>query len=173
MSVFFFCAVFSVLAIGTGGEAAGAGDRSDDAPIGVTPTPTCTPVNIIMDGGFEAGGLPSTIWNDPQTSTNFGTPLCTIEFCGNGGGTAPPRTGVIWAWFGGIAAPETATLGQNVMIPTGTAQMRFWMRIGQVSSPFTDVLTVKVDNVAVQSYSEPSAAEPAYTERLIDLERIC
>lgn len=132
-------------------------------------TPTCTPSNIILDGGFESGGVPSTIWNDPQTSTNFGTPLCTEASCGTGSGASPPRSGLTWAWFGGIPLPETATLGQNVTIPAGTASLHFWMRIGTVSSPFTDVLHIKIDNVTVQSYTEPSVSERGYTERIIDL----
>jgi len=132
-------------------------------------TPTCTPLNIILDGGFETGGVPSTIWIDPQSSTNFGTPLCTDATCGTGSGASPPRSGTTWAWFGGIPLPETAKLGQNITIPSGTASLRFWMRIGTVSAPFTDVLNIKIDNVTVQSYIEPSAAELAYTERIVDL----
>ena len=115
-------------------------------------SPTCTPTNIILDGGFETGGIPSTIWNDPQTSTNFGTPLCNLATCGDGSGAAPPRTGLVWAWFGGIPLPETARLGQNVAIPMSVpTSLHFWMRIGTVSAPFTDVLNVKIDNVTVQS----------------------
>jgi hypothetical protein len=102
-------------------------------------------------------------------STNFGTPLCTIAFCGDGQGSAPPRTGDVWAWFGGATAPENAALGQDVVIPSGTATLHFWLRIGSVSSPYTDVLNVKIDNVTVQTYTEPSVAETAYTERIIDL----
>ena len=126
-------------------------------------------VDIIRDGGFETGGIPSTIWNNPQTSTNFGTPLCDLAGCGNGAGASPPRTGAIWAWFGGATSAETATLGQSVTIPAGTASLRFWMRIGTVTAPFTDVLNVRVDGVTVQTYTEPAVAEAAYTERVIDL----
>ncbi len=133
-----------------------------------TPTPTCAPANIILDGGFETGGVPSTIWNDPQTSTNFVTPLCDAA-CGTGSGASPPRTGLVWAWFGGLPVPETAALGQNLTIPIGTASLHFWMRIGTVTAPFTDVLNVKIDNIMVQSFPEPSTAETAYTERVIDL----
>jgi hypothetical protein len=132
-------------------------------------TPSCTPQNIVLDGSFESGGVPSTIWSDPQTSTNFGTPLCSVATCGTGSGTAPPRTGTFWAWFGGIPLPETATLGQDVVIPAGTASIHFWMRTGTVTAPFTDVLNVKIDNVTVVSYPEPSIAEADYTERFIDL----
>lgn len=135
----------------------------------VVATPTCTPPNIILDGGFETGGIPSTIWNNPQTSTTFGTPLCSVALCGTGSGTAPPRNGAVWAWFGGVPKPETASLGQNIAIPIGTASLHFWMRIGAVSSPFTDVLSVKIDNNVIQSYPELTVAETDYTERMIDL----
>lgn len=142
--------------------------NASDTPETIMGTPSCTPANIILDGGFENGGLPSTIWNDPQSSTNFVTPLCNAA-CGTGGGASPPRTGSIWAWFGGIPSPETARLGQTIAIPVGVVSLRFWMRIGTVNAPFTDVLNVKIDDVTVQSYVEPPAAEPIYTERIIDL----
>lgn len=134
-----------------------------------TPTPNCTPGSVIADGGFETGGIPSTTWNNPQTSTNWGTALCDIGTCGTGGGTAPPRTGSFWAWFGGASSPETARLGQDVVIPPGTASLHFWMRIGSVSEPYTDVLNVKIDGTTILSYPEPSVAESAYMERVIDL----
>lgn len=125
--------------------------------------------NVIVDGSFENGGIPSSTW-DPETSTNFGTPLCDNASCGTGGGASPPRTGLIWAWFGGIPAPETATLGQTVPIANNsTATLNFWMRIGTVSSPFTDVLNVRVDGTIVQSFPEPTVAESAYTLRTINL----
>ena len=135
---------------------------------GITPTPSPTATasasstpcaggsDVIVDGGFENGGIPDTNW-PVETSTNFGTPLCDFASCGNGGGASPPRTGLIWAWFGGIAAPETATLGQTVTIPSGgPATLHFWMRIGTVTAPFTDVLNVRVDGAIVQSYLEPA-----------------
>jgi hypothetical protein len=125
--------------------------------------------SLILDGGFEAGGIPSTFWN-PETSTHFGTPVCNFATCGDGGGSAPGRTGDFWAWFGGIGAPETSTLGQTVTIAaSSSATLTFWLRIGAVSSPFTDVLNVKVDGTTVQSYAEPSVAESAYTQRTINL----
>jgi subtilisin-like proprotein convertase family protein len=130
-------------------------------------TPGCT--EGIVDGGYETGGIPSTTW-DPETSTNFGTPLCDIPSCGTGAGTAPPRTGDIWAWFGGIPAPETATIGQTVTIPVNSsATLTFWLRIGSVSAPFTDVLNVRVDGVIQQSFPEPALAEADYTLRTINL----
>src|SRR6185436_17890964 len=41
--------------------------------------------------------------------------------------------------------------------------------IGTVSTPFTDVLNVRVDGIIQQVYPEPPTAEGAYTERVIDL----
>jgi hypothetical protein len=123
----------------------------------------------ILDGGFETGGIPNSFWN-PETSTNFGTPLCDVPSCGTGGGASPPYAGAFWAWFGGIPAPETATLGQTVVIPAGGVATLSWqMRIGTVSSPFTDVLNVRVDGVIQTSYPEPTVPESSYTTRSINL----
>lgn len=132
--------------------------------------PFCTVgPNVIVDGGFETGGIPNTFWN-PETSTNFGTPLCDVPSCGTGGGASPPRTGAFWLWFGGIPAAETATLGQTVNIAAGSvAALNFWMRVGTVSSPFTDVVNVRVDGAIVASFPEPTVAEGAYTLRQVNM----
>lgn len=134
------------------------------------PNPNAPLTQLIVDGGFETGGIPNTFWN-PETSTNFGTPLCDVPSCGTGGGASPPRTGAFWAWFGGIPAPETATLGQTVTMPAGhtIANLSFFMRIGTVSAPFTDVLNVRVDGAIVQSYPEPAVAEAGYSGKVINL----
>jgi hypothetical protein len=151
---------------------AAAPSATTKIPINLAPVRNLSPDacnNVIVDGGFENGGIPSSTW-DPETSTNFGTPLCDNASCGTGGGASPPRTGLIWAWFGGIPAPEDATLGQTVTIPSNsTATLNFWMRNGTVSSPFTDVLNVRVDGAIVQSYPEATVAESAYTLRSINL----
>jgi hypothetical protein len=138
--------------------------------INLEPVPNAVTVQSIVDGGFETGGIPNTFWN-PETSTNFGTPLCDVPSCGTGGGSSPPLAGAFWAWFGGIPANETATLGQTVTFPAGETikNLVFSMRIGTVSSPFTDVLNVRVDGSIVASFPEPTVAEGAYTTRIINL----
>jgi len=123
---------------------------------------------VIVDGTFEAG-TPWPAWTT-QTSTNFGTPLCNVALCGTGGGTAAPFAGDNWAWFGGVSAAETATVGQAVVIPAGgSATLTFQMRIGSVTTPFTDVLNVRVDGTIVQTYTEPAVAEAGYTLRTVNL----
>ena len=87
------------------------------------PSVTRTPINLsprtqlILDPTFEAGD-PWPDWTT-QTGTEFGTPLCDLATCGDGGGSAPPFAGNNWAWFGGFPAPQIETLGQVVTIPNG------------------------------------------------------
>jgi hypothetical protein len=115
---------------------------------------------------LETAQTAGTVWT-PQTSTLFGTPVCDVS-CGIAGA----RTGAIWSWFGGTGTlgADTDTLGQTVTIPAGgNATLHFYMRIAAVTSPFTDVLNVRVDGNIVQSFTEPSTAEGAYTQRTVNL----
>ncbi len=138
--------------------------------VNLEPVPSAPLAQLIVDGGFETGGIPNTFWN-PETSSNFGTPLCDVPSCGTGGGASPPRTGAFWLWFGGIPAPETATLGQTVLFPAGDTvkNLSFFMRIGTVSAPFTDVVNVRVDGTIVASFPEPTVAEGAYSGKVVNL----
>ena len=77
-------------------------------------------VQLLADPGFETG-TPNASW--AEASTNFGTPLCDAS-CGLGQGTGP-QSGAWWAWFGGIAAAETGSVQQSVVIPAGTATINF------------------------------------------------
>src|SRR5690606_28377098 len=81
--------------------------------------------DVIQDGGFEAGE-PNPFWD--EGSSTFGTILCTVTFCGTGGGTGP-HSGTWWAWFGGIDANEVGFASQDVTIPSGSAELRFWLEI--------------------------------------------
>ncbi len=125
----------------------------------------CT--NVIVDGNLEATGNPA--WT--QASTSFGTPMCTLALCGDGQGSAGPRSGNQWAWLGGAgSAAETASIAQTVTIASGsTATLRYHLWIGSVSTPFTDVLNIRVDGNIVQTVPEPDTAGTAYTERTVDL----
>ncbi|MCC6840144.1 MAG: T9SS type A sorting domain-containing protein [Flavobacteriales bacterium] len=72
----------------------------------------------ITDGSFEAG-IGAGTWT--EASVNFGTPLCNAAACGTGGGAAVPRTGEVFAWFGGLGdASEMASVDQSAFIPSGT-----------------------------------------------------
>ena len=110
---------------------------------------TATPV-ALQDPGFELGD-PNPYWTG--TSTNFPSPLCTVDTCGTGP-NASPRTGSAWGWFGGTTANEIATLSQPVTIANGvSASLKFYLWIGSADagSNSLDVFTAKVDNTIVFS----------------------
>jgi hypothetical protein len=135
------------------------------------PAPTCTPADALADGGLEASNPntgASTIWT--STSSNFGTAICHSNFCPDDGGTALPRTGAFWAWFGGVNSAETSTLSQSVVLPSGAPRhLNFFLRRGRVTAPFDAELRVKVDGNIVRTFIEPGSAEPAYIARSVDL----
>jgi len=128
------------------------------------------PIPTLQDSGFEATD-PTTLVNPfwTSTSTQVGTSLCSLALCGTGGGSAGPRNGSFWAWFGGVNGPEVGTVSQTLTIPSGTATLNYYLRVGAVSAPFTDVLNVKVDGTVVQSLTEPSASEASYALRSVNL----
>ena len=135
------------------------------------PAPMCTPANALVDGGLEtsnANGGASAVW--ASSSSNFGTAICHSNFCPDDGGTALPRSGAFWAWFGGIAAAETSTLSQTVMLPGGLPRhLNFFLRRGRVTAPFDAELRIKVDGNTVRTFTEPSTVEPDYLARTVDL----
>jgi plastocyanin len=111
-----------------------------------TNTPSCNVTNVVVDGSFE-GGSPSSTWT--EKSTNFGTPLCN-DACGSGGGTAGPRTGDWWAWFGGTTDAEDGAVSQTVNIPAGGATLSFYLWLGAHSGGGTgDFLRVLVGGTEV------------------------
>jgi hypothetical protein len=76
---------------------------------------------MVQDGGFELGAA-ATPWT--QTSTNFGTPLCSTTSCGGGGAV---HSGQWFAWFGGTTSAETGTLTQTRTIATGPKKLEFFL----------------------------------------------
>ncbi|HQW80517.1 MAG TPA: hypothetical protein PLQ74_01465 [Pseudomonadota bacterium] len=135
------------------------------------PPATCTPLQLLSDGGLEASD-PNTAANPfwASTSQNFGSAICTNGTCPDDAGTALPRNGSAWAWFGGIASAETSTLSQSVVIPSGTPRhLNFFLRRGFVSTPFDAVLRIRVDGTLLRTVDEPASAEAAYVSRTVDL----
>ena len=113
-------------------------------------TPTCAPGGggqLLQDPSFE-GGTPNANWT--EASINFGTPLCDVAGCGNGGGTAGPRTGDWWAWFGGTTALEEGSVEQTVNIPAGSTTLQMYLWIGNHSgSGQSDYVRVLVGGTEV------------------------
>jgi S-layer homology domain len=151
----------------------------------------CVNGNTWVDGGYEATSS-ADLTNpnySPVFSTHFpsghpagtppsGTPLCNVGYldCNDGtDGLLTPRTGSSWAWFGGNNTDdgvlEIAYADQTITFPTGASSvtLNFYLRIGFVTSPFTDTLEVQVDGVTQQTFVEPSTPESSYTLRSLDL----
>ncbi len=85
-----------------------------------------TPVNVIVDGGFEKGS-PNSAWD--EYSSVVGSPLCTEDVCGLGSGTGPYR-GQWWCWFGGVEEAETGYVKQSVRIPKSAgATLSFYLEM--------------------------------------------
>lgn len=131
-------------------------------PTADAPDGSC--IELVQDGSFEQGT--SSPWG--QFSTNFGTPLCTVAECGNGGGTAFPRSGLWWAWFGGIGVFEEGALQQSTTIPLGTARLRFYLWIGARSGNGSDRLRVRIDN---DTFFQAFESQPGFTSyQLVDID---
>ncbi len=133
-----------------------------------------TPTSLVVDGGFEATTNTGTNPNWVSTSTLFGSALCTASWCGTGGTTAGPRNGSAgWVWFDGTGSginAEVGTAQQTVTIPPGgTVSLTYYLRMGSVTAPASSVFTVAVDGTTLQTFNEPATAEPAYTQRTLDL----
>lgn len=110
--------------------------------------------NLIADPSFEDGS-PNGFW--AESSTNFGTPLCTAAGCGGTGTGTGPRTGTWWAWFGGIAAAETGTVGQSVTIPTGSTSLNFYFE-APLCGAAADFIRVTVDGTELWRADGTSSA---------------
>ncbi len=119
----------------------------------------------VADGDFEDGS-PSIEWN--EASTNFGTPLCTVAACGTGTGTGP-HSGDWWAWFGGIAAPETGSMTQTMTIAEGSV-LTFWFE-APVCANTTDFVRVQIDGNTVWEATGAHAQcdTVGYTQQTADI----
>jgi subtilisin-like proprotein convertase family protein len=118
---------------------------------------------IVGDGSFETG-TPNASWE--EFSANFGTPLCDAV-CGTGGGTGP-RTGAWWSWFGGTTAAETGILTQTVTIPSGSAELTFWLEIPPTATGTNGFLSVRMDGTEVFRAEETTPGYGTYAEVTVD-----
>ncbi len=134
------------------------------------PPPVCT--ITLQDGGFEAfDGSDNPFWD--EFSTNFDTPLCTLGLCGNGTGSAGPRTGAVWAWFGGTPLPENGSLSQSVFFPTASStilQFYLWIGAAEPGSGTDDFVQALVDSTVVFSADATQIGSyPGYTLVTVDV----
>jgi hypothetical protein len=133
--------------------------------------PVSSHPNFLQNGDFEDTTSLGNYWY--QYSSNFGTPFCTFGLCGNGRGTAGPRSGSVWAWLGGVPAgyTEQASLLQSVTIPEGPVTLWFYFWIGAAQSN-DQVFNVFVDEKIVRSILSGQINEyPGYRLVGVDLSK--
>ena len=126
--------------------------------------------NLLQDPGFEASYGSNAYWG--QYSTNFGTPLCILADCDNGGGTAGPRTGSVWGWLGGTPNNEVSDLYQSVTFPSCGATLQFYLWIGYAApgSDVNDRFGAAIDgNVVFSANATQKNSYPAYTLISVDV----
>jgi hypothetical protein len=123
---------------------------------------------LVQDGGFEAGTVP-TYWT--QSSTNFGTPVCTLGSCGGVG----PHRGTYWVWFGGAGfSAEAASVEQVGEIPAGSRSLDFflwWSSSVDAPPDPSATFTVRIDGNAIFSLTPATAGayNAAYTPASVDI----
>ena len=102
------------------------------------PVPANT-TNLVQDPGFEAGPF-GGVWE--EFSKNFGTPICDETECGE----ASQRSGLFWAWFGGINGTiEVGSVAQTITLPTTVTEATFWLRARSCELP-EDYVELRVDD---------------------------
>ena len=126
--------------------------------------------NLLLDPSFEASYGSNAYWG--QYSTNFGTPLCIVADCDNGGGTAGPRTGSVWGWLGGTPNNEVSDLYQYVTFPSCGATLQFYLWIGFAApgSDVNDYFGAAIDgNLVFSANATQKNLYPAYTLISVDV----
>jgi hypothetical protein len=132
----------------------------------------CT--DIVLDGSFEAG-TPNANWS--ESSTLFGTPLCSAAGCNAAVGSGP-RTGTWWYWGGGAAPPffgsdnEISTVTQSVTIPAGTATLEWYMEMPNCDTGLIDFFDVTIDGAVLyqtNTLSEPSCGVTGYVHHTVNI----
>jgi hypothetical protein len=125
---------------------------------------TCT--DFIKDGSFELG-IPSPPSPWLQYSSNYGSPLCDPNTCPAAGA----KSGTWWAWFGGTGGmPEEAFLEQNIIIPSGIAQARFYLWNKSWVASGTDFIRARLDGTELfYSLATDVLYQGGYTPVTLDL----
>ncbi|MEM8998402.1 MAG: hypothetical protein AAGF23_26695, partial [Acidobacteriota bacterium] len=104
------------------------------------------------DPSFE-GGSPNTEWME-SSSGGFAV-ICDDAFCG----VDAPRSGSWFAWFGGVAGPETSSVSQSALFDLSDEFLRFWLRVDACDQDTsnTDLFTVSLDGIIIYQVDENSA----------------
>ncbi|HZY42225.1 MAG TPA: hypothetical protein VFF59_09520, partial [Anaerolineae bacterium] len=79
----------------------------------------------------------------------YGTVFCDAAGCGTGGGTAGPRTGSFWAWFGGSGTGDVGYISQTLVLTPGVTTLNFYLWIGTSAGGASDYIKASIDGTPV------------------------
>ncbi|MFE2286382.1 M28 family peptidase [Streptomyces sp. NPDC059443] len=117
---------------------------------------TCTPRQVVSNGGFESGSSPWTATSGVIT---------------NQAGEAP-HAGSYMAWLNGWGQTRTDSASQSVTIPSGCSsyQLGFYLHIDtdETENTVYDTFTVSVGGQTLETLSNVNAA-PGYTLKTYDV----
>lgn len=145
--------------------------------------PAALGAQYLQGGDFEGGtefpspgpGIEGAIdhpaWEEDDDL--FQSPICRTN-CGNDGGTAGPRGGSQWAWFGaGVEAEQNQNLFQDVVFPGEpvAVALSFYVWVGRFENE-SAVLRAKLDGVTLFTLDSANQADFAggYKRVVVPLE---
>ncbi|WP_371483225.1 M1 family aminopeptidase [Kitasatospora sp. NBC_00315] len=142
---------------------AAAGTTALATPAQATPAPaapavaaTCTPAQLVTNGGFESGATPWSASSGVITS----------------GGGQSAHGGSSFAWLDGYGSTHTDTLSQSVVVPAGctSATLSFWLHVDTAESGSVayDKLTAKIGSSTLATYSNLDAGS-GYVQKSFDV----
>jgi hypothetical protein len=119
---------------------------------GDDPAPTCAPLQLFQDPGFEA--------TDSNTFTNpfwdSDDSLSGSSFCDDScddAGTFVARTGDWFVWFGGWDQANTSWLSQAVTLSAGDPRSLNWWMVNQIDGDPSASLSLSIDGTVVHTVS--------------------
>jgi hypothetical protein len=122
---------------------------------------------IVKDGSFEStpAGEDNPNWNESGTVAV----ICDVDTCGDGDGTAGPRTGKNWAFFSGVPTPDLQGVSQEIVMGAPPATLTFWLWVGRANGGANDVLRVLIDDTELFEVLESSTEYPSYKQVTLDV----
>lgn len=115
------------------------------------------------DGGFEQA---NTFWSE---SSSTGSDVVCTGGCGANG----QRAGNWFAWLGGVAGPEAATVSQTVTVGAADRFLTFWTWLEDCDSDGAnlDGFSVSFDDTTLFALDEtsPRCTEPGHQRTVVDI----
>ena len=134
--------------------------------LGLVPSSPVAAAEVVKDGSFEA--TPDSGPNPHWQEAGAFAPICDAD-CGDGGGTAGPRTGGHWAWFGGTFNPDIQSVTQEVTIPAGPATLTFYLWLGASSGNGLDTFRVFLGSEELFAIGEDATGYDSYKLVTLDV----